>query len=321
MKSRQRYRAGPSQPSAFFGRAVCGIRELMKRRLPLPASSSSSPTRKRTHPSSTTQTCSSSCQCQPVRPKGSTPSSLRQRASGKSAPPCSVVSRPLSTRGGKAAAMTGIVNYGAFTTAGILLNLIPGVDTLYILTRSCTGGRRIGVASALGISTGILFHLTLVSLGLAAVLASAPSAVFALKCLGAGYLFYLGVKAFRDGGSALGGARPPGESPAVLARRRAHQRAQSQGGPLFPRFPARLRRARGGIEPRSFSAARTLVSRDEHGLERDPRRARGEPAAGPDPQPQGPAPRGPRLRAHLLAAGARGARDPPVLRKKGSGEE
>ena len=102
--------------------------------------------------------------------------------------------------------MTGIVNYGTFITAGILLNLTPGVDTLYILTRSCTGGRRIGVASALGISTGILFHLTLVSLGLAAVLASAPSAFFALKCLGAGYLFYLGVKAFRDGGSALGGA-------------------------------------------------------------------------------------------------------------------
>ncbi len=94
--------------------------------------------------------------------------------------------------------MFGIVNYAGFAAAGILLNLTPGADTVYILTQSAASGRRAGVISALGIASGILVHTALVAAGLAAVLASSPAAFSVLKMAGALYLFYLGIKAFRE---------------------------------------------------------------------------------------------------------------------------
>jgi len=48
--------------------------------------------------------------------------------------------------------MLGIHHYGLFLLAGILLNLTPGQDTMFILGRSLTGGRRAGIAAALGIA-------------------------------------------------------------------------------------------------------------------------------------------------------------------------
>ena len=48
--------------------------------------------------------------------------------------------------------MLGIVNYGAFVASTVALCLTPGIDTVYILPRSLAGGRREGVASALGIN-------------------------------------------------------------------------------------------------------------------------------------------------------------------------
>ena len=61
-------------------------------------------------------------------------------------------------------ALMGIVNYGQFVVSAILLNLVPGSDTVYVLTRAIVGGRKKGVISALGISTGILVHTLLARL-------------------------------------------------------------------------------------------------------------------------------------------------------------
>ena len=47
--------------------------------------------------------------------------------------------------------MFGIHDFSLFLAAGILLNLTPGPDTVYILGRSVAQGRGAGVASALGI--------------------------------------------------------------------------------------------------------------------------------------------------------------------------
>ncbi len=90
--------------------------------------------------------------------------------------------------------MLGIHDYGLFVTTGVLLNLTPGQDTFYILGRSIAQGRRIGVASALGISAGGVVHTLAAALGLSAVLATSASAFIALKIVGAVYLVYLGVR-------------------------------------------------------------------------------------------------------------------------------
>jgi RhtB (resistance to homoserine/threonine) family protein len=88
----------------------------------------------------------------------------------------------------------GIENYLGFIIAGILLNLTPGADTMYILTRSITQGRRAGIYSVLGISTGALIHTTFVAFGLSIVLAKSAFAFNMIKYVGVAYLVYLGIK-------------------------------------------------------------------------------------------------------------------------------
>lgn len=94
--------------------------------------------------------------------------------------------------------MFGIHDFVLFVTTGILLNLTPGPDTVYILGRSIAHGRRAGVASALGISVGSVFHTCAAALGLSAVLATSAWAFTAVKLAGAAYLIFLGVRALLE---------------------------------------------------------------------------------------------------------------------------
>lgn len=90
--------------------------------------------------------------------------------------------------------MFGIINFEAFLIAGLILNLTPGADTMYILGRSIAQGKKAGVLSALGISTGAIFHIIFATLGLSIILAKSAMAFEIVKYLGAGYLVFLGLK-------------------------------------------------------------------------------------------------------------------------------
>lgn len=94
--------------------------------------------------------------------------------------------------------MFGIHDFGLFLAAGILLNLTPGPDTLYILGRSIAQGREAGIASALGISVGSIFHTCAAALGLSAILATSAIAFGTIKLLGGAYLIFLGIKMILD---------------------------------------------------------------------------------------------------------------------------
>ena len=94
--------------------------------------------------------------------------------------------------------MFGIHDFVLFISAGILLNLTPGPDTVYILGRSIAQGREAGVASALGISLGSIFHTCAAALGLSAILATSAIAFGAIKLLGGAYLIFLGIKMILD---------------------------------------------------------------------------------------------------------------------------
>jgi threonine/homoserine/homoserine lactone efflux protein len=88
--------------------------------------------------------------------------------------------------------MFGIHDFGLFLAAGILLNLTPGPDTLYIVGRSISQGRRVGVTSAFGITVGSVFHTCAAALGLSAFLTTSALAFNVLKLAGAAYLLFLG---------------------------------------------------------------------------------------------------------------------------------
>jgi threonine/homoserine/homoserine lactone efflux protein len=82
-----------------------------------------------------------------------------------------------------------------FIIAGLALNLTPGPDMLYVIARSTGEGRAAGVASALGIALGCVFHIAALAAGLAAVIARLPAAYDAVRFAGAAYLLYLGIRA------------------------------------------------------------------------------------------------------------------------------
>lgn len=90
--------------------------------------------------------------------------------------------------------MFGIENYLGFILAAILLNLTPGTDSVYIITRSISQGQKAGLYSVLGITSGSLIHTLLASLGLSVLLASSPMSFMIVKYIGAAYLCYLGLK-------------------------------------------------------------------------------------------------------------------------------
>lgn len=90
--------------------------------------------------------------------------------------------------------MFGIINFEAFILAGIILNLTPGADTMYILGRSISQGKKAGILSALGIATGGLVHCLFAVLGLSIILAKSVLAFEIVKYVGAAYLIFLGIK-------------------------------------------------------------------------------------------------------------------------------
>lgn len=89
--------------------------------------------------------------------------------------------------------MLGTHDLLLFIAAGLLLNIIPGADTLYIVGRASTQGIRAGLVAALGIGAGCLVHILATAVGLAALLATSAQAFMWVKLLGAAYLAYLGL--------------------------------------------------------------------------------------------------------------------------------
>lgn len=90
--------------------------------------------------------------------------------------------------------MFGIHDYWLFIGTGILLNLTPGQDTMFIIGRTLSGGLRAGVASAFGIVVGSVCHTLAAALGFSAIIATSATAFSVVKLLGAAYLIFLGVK-------------------------------------------------------------------------------------------------------------------------------
>ena len=89
--------------------------------------------------------------------------------------------------------MLGTHDLWLFILSGLLLNLTPGPDTLYIVARSTTQGFRAGAVAALGIGAGTLVHISAAAVGLSALLAASAAAFTVVKVLGALYLLYLGI--------------------------------------------------------------------------------------------------------------------------------
>ncbi len=85
----------------------------------------------------------------------------------------------------------------SFVGAGIILNLTPGADVIFTTACGIKGGWRYGVAAAFGITMGSATHILLAVVGVSAAIAAIPHGLDIIRYIGAGYLIYLAVQAWR----------------------------------------------------------------------------------------------------------------------------
>lgn len=90
-----------------------------------------------------------------------------------------------------------------FLISSLLLISAPGQDMILVMSRSITQGPKAGVATAAGISTGLLGHTLLATLGLGAVLKASSALFLIMKLVGAAYLIYLALGLLRTRQSTL----------------------------------------------------------------------------------------------------------------------
>lgn len=86
----------------------------------------------------------------------------------------------------------GINNLWLFLASSVLLIISPGIDTMLVMNRSMSSGRKTATFTIFGISVGILFHTLLGAFGLSLIIAQAAYLFTFIKAIGAIYLIYLG---------------------------------------------------------------------------------------------------------------------------------
>ncbi|MGW0824367.1 LysE family translocator [Streptomyces sp. NPDC002845] len=88
--------------------------------------------------------------------------------------------------------------YAAFLVAAFALCVTPGPDMMFIVAVGGRGGPAAGVTAAAGVASAMLVHTAAAAVGLSALFTALPVLYYVLRWLGAAYLLYLAVKAFRD---------------------------------------------------------------------------------------------------------------------------
>lgn len=110
----------------------------------------------------------------------------------------------------------GLHDLALFSFTVLVLNATPGVDLLFTVSRTLSGGPRAGLAASLGISAGCVVHTVLAAFGLAALLAVSPWAFALIKGAGAAYLVWLALGMLRAAWAPAGSmpAAPDNSLPA-----------------------------------------------------------------------------------------------------------
>jgi threonine/homoserine/homoserine lactone efflux protein len=87
-----------------------------------------------------------------------------------------------------------VTSFLAFLAISAVVIVTPGPDTAVTISGALGGGRRGGVLTALGVSTGQTVWTLLTSVGIGALLVASEPAFLALKYAGIAYLLYLGLR-------------------------------------------------------------------------------------------------------------------------------
>ena len=104
-----------------------------------------------------------------------------------------------------------------FVLTALVIQVIPGPSVLFVISRGVAYGRRTALATVVGNSAGAFLQMSLVAFGLGTIVERSITAYNVVKLVGAAYLVYLGVQAFRQR-HALTQATLSGAEPKALRR-------------------------------------------------------------------------------------------------------
>ena len=90
-----------------------------------------------------------------------------------------------------------------FVIASIAIIATPGQDMILVMSRSIAQGAAAGVATAAGVSSGLLLHTVLATFGVGAIVQTSALLFVLMKLAGAAYLIYLGVSLLRVKSAAI----------------------------------------------------------------------------------------------------------------------
>ena len=114
--------------------------------------------------------------------------------------------------------MIAIDTWLLFVIACVALAITPGPNLVYLVARTVAQGRRAGLVSLAGTTTGFLAHVLAAAFGLSALLAAVPVAYDAVRYAGAAYLAWLAYTTWRDAKPLPEGVTTPPAPPGALFR-------------------------------------------------------------------------------------------------------
>ena len=88
----------------------------------------------------------------------------------------------------------GITDFWTFLLGTIFIVLLPGPNSLYVLSVAAQRGVRAGYRGACGVFAGDLILMVLSAGGVAALLKGSPTLFYVVKYLGAAYLCWVGLQ-------------------------------------------------------------------------------------------------------------------------------
>lgn len=127
--------------------------------------------------------------------------------------------------------MLGVTDLPTYLAGLVLIILLPGPNSLYVLSVAARGGVRQGYRAAAGVFTGDALLMSLAAVGAGALLQTSPMLFGIVKLLGAGYLTWLAVGMLRgawtmwrtrreragaDGLGGIGGGAPEASAAAEV---------------------------------------------------------------------------------------------------------
>jgi threonine/homoserine/homoserine lactone efflux protein len=86
----------------------------------------------------------------------------------------------------------------SFLGVATFLTLMPGPDILFVIAQSMSQNKKAGIATALGLCSGLTVHITAAVLGISAIVYQSAIAFAVVKYAGVAYLLFLAWQSFKE---------------------------------------------------------------------------------------------------------------------------